>query len=322
MPSPVLFADMGNRVYYQPGARVGIALVQPTITVERDDPVYYISARFILETVIVEPQPMPKRKWHFLNLIHLTCQSHHTDVCLPESDATPAMKITSTQSRGWQAGGGVTAGPTPGGNVNFSIVGNITITRDTQTGSWGLVAFKEPLHNVWHWESKTKTLGYVPDDVKTSMRRAITVTRTRPIATVNAENGPVESFNFRVIIVPSECGHGFRFNAFHYWQQCTNSDPERGFHTIWNHGEPGPAADIQFTLLLNQTARPHLPLSKTIRLNEQLASLISSNKPILPGSLVDHIQANEQELFAYLGAAPMGRCLIQSRYGASEIINL
>jgi hypothetical protein len=144
MPSPVLFADMNNRVYYPPGARVGIALVQPTITVERDELVYYISARFILETVIVEPQPTPNRKWHFLNSIHLTCQSHPTDVCLPESDVTPAMKITSTQTRGWQAGGGVTAGPTPGGNVNFSIVGNTTVTRDTQTGSWGLVAFKEP----------------------------------------------------------------------------------------------------------------------------------------------------------------------------------
>ncbi|KFY09999.1 hypothetical protein V491_07849 [Pseudogymnoascus sp. VKM F-3775] len=294
MAAPVLFADIGNVVFNQPNALAGIALVQPTITVERDErDDYHISARFILESTVVEPQPMPKRNWHFLDSIRLDCQSHESDVCLPESNATPTMKITSTESQGWQAGGGGTAGPTPGLNVNFSIVGNTTVTRDTQTGSWSLVAFKSIGYNSWRWQSKTKTLGYVPDDVKLSTRRAITVTRTLPVATVDAAVGPLVDISFKV-------------------EKCTNSDPERGFHRIWNHGVPAKTFAVNFTLRLDQSAKKYLPPDNTIRLDEQLASLIALNKSILPGSLVDHIQRND----------PTGRRLTRSKSGVAQILTV
>jgi hypothetical protein len=143
MSSPVFFADIGSTRFHAAEKLICCAIVRPTITVERDSRGYIVSARFIFETSIVGEILKPRRRWHYLKLIKLRCITTASDVYMPESDVTPVTKISRTESRGWQAGAGGTAGPSPGMNVNFSIVGNAAVTRDTQTGSWALTAFRD-----------------------------------------------------------------------------------------------------------------------------------------------------------------------------------
>lgn len=219
MSSPVFFADINSTRYHRPNEKVCCAIVRPTITVERDSRGYIVSARFIFQTTVVEKETQrPRRKWHYLRSIKLRCNTDGSEVYLPESDVTPITKISQTESRGWQAGAGGIAGPSPGVTVNFSIVGNAAVTRDTQTGSWALTAFRDSdgselkprrvlqllkhlltigsVHHNWIWLSKCQTLGYVPDDVRISMQRAITVMRIIPTAALDALRGPLAVFTF------------------------------------------------------------------------------------------------------------------------------
>lgn len=211
---PVLFADLDDQFVPRMDIRTvaRCAFVQQTITVERDECYYIVSARFILEASVIELNPKDERHWHFLDSVELRCKVNERDIIyLPVSDAFTPAHIKTTESQTWDSSIDAGASPHPNLKFKFSIVKNGTITRETETGSWVLTAgraFSERMlfqfgadvaaYYTWLWKSKTRSLGCVPDDVKISMRRVVTVTRHIPIRDLNP--GVPPSFDFDVIV--------------------------------------------------------------------------------------------------------------------------
>ncbi|KAL3483945.1 hypothetical protein BJX62DRAFT_244422 [Aspergillus germanicus] len=185
---------------------VSIGVLDPLITVERHHGKYHITARFHLETTIVDYNAHRKDGhelfFHDICLQYLNSSGDEDLLTEPKSDATGAFTVTRMSSKTVSGDVGVSLSGTPSASISLGISRSRECTIEHSINTWSVSAhrvFPEPRRRrrkidvpryQWFWAANYKEIATLTPDLTYTVKRHVLVKRAVPI-----DSFPIERLN-------------------------------------------------------------------------------------------------------------------------------
>ncbi|KAL2786294.1 hypothetical protein BJX66DRAFT_328664 [Aspergillus keveii] len=176
---------------------VSIGVLDPLITVERHHGKYHITARFHVETTIVDYNAHRKDGhelfFHDICLQYLNSSGDEDLLTEPKSDATGAFTVTRTSSKTVSGDFGVSLSGKPSANISLGISRSRECTIEHTVNTWSVSAhrvFPEPRRRrrridvtryQWFWAANYKEIATLTPDLPYTVKRHVLVKRAVPI---------------------------------------------------------------------------------------------------------------------------------------------
>ncbi|KAH8689197.1 hypothetical protein BGW36DRAFT_433961 [Talaromyces proteolyticus] len=196
---PAMYIDLKDQFFEGPQDYSGrnrlyasFGVVEPIITVEKHAGKLHISARFNLETTILNYSSHKSDGhelfFHDVCLQYLHDSADETLVMTPQSDASVAFKVTRSSETAVNPQVGLNLSAAPSGNVSLGLTRSTGLTVEYAVGSWSLSAHhisnkstgqKLPRYQ-WFWAGTHDDTKRLTPDLRHTVTRHVVVKRIIP----------------------------------------------------------------------------------------------------------------------------------------------
>ncbi|PKX91164.1 uncharacterized protein P174DRAFT_454020 [Aspergillus novofumigatus IBT 16806] len=175
------------------GPYISIYLLDPLITVERHHGKYHITARFNLETTILEAGH--ELFFQDICLQYINSSGDEDLTTEPQSDTTGAFTVTRSSNTTLSGNLGVSLSQLPSANISLGISRSRECTIERTVNTWTVSSHRVipenskrrrkpvqlPRHQ-WFWAANHKEIATLTPDLKHTVKRHILVKRAIPVA--------------------------------------------------------------------------------------------------------------------------------------------